>query len=317
MNALILIPCTHRKRIRPPAELLARNLCKGTATEVANLWTDRVTHAAESYGFSEIYCGRAFREAAQAVKLLSAEFAVISAGLGLVRYDSLIPSYSLTVAPGNQDSITKKVSCGRSNPAAWWEVLKASSKQIIGLDELVRETKPSLVLLSLSANYAKLVFNDLEKLSDDEAKGFRIFGLGITEHLPSNLAGSVMPYDARLNGPDSPSKGTMSDFGSRALHQFTKCLDQGSVQARNVDEDRAALLNMMHQWRSPETPKREPMRDDDVVRFILDNWDTTGGRSGVSLRLLRDNGYACDQGRFRDLFRSAREERERCAEGTM
>ena len=294
---------------------MARNLCKGAVAEVAELWTERVTHAAESYGYSQIYCGRAYREAAHAAKLLSAELAVISAGLGLVRHDSLIPSYSLTVAPGNQDSITKKVSCGRSNPAAWWEVLKGRSKQTIGLDELVRETKPSLVLLALSANYAKLVFDDLEKLSDDEAKGFRIFGAGITEHLPLNLAGSVMPYDARLNGPDSPSKGTMSDFGSRALHHFAKCLDRGSVRAKTTAEDRATLLNMMQKWRTPETPNRESMSDDDVVRFILENWDTTGGRSGVSLRFLRVSGYACEQGRFRDLFRSAREERERCAEG--
>jgi hypothetical protein len=61
----------------------------------------------------------------------------------------------------------------------------------------------------------------------------------------------------------------------------------------------------MADWRSPNTQLRERMTDKEVVNFILEHWKETRGRSGVSLRLLRDSGHACEQSRFRDLFREA------------
>jgi hypothetical protein len=72
----------------------------------------------------------------------------------------------------------------------------------------------------------------------------------------------------------------------------------------------------MSTWRAPNIPLRERLTDEEVVHFILEHWEETAGRSGVSLRLLRDSGLACEQSRFRDLFRRAgglRDEEERSA----
>lgn len=259
---------------------------------------------------SEIYCGRAYQEAARAAGSLSAELVVISAGLGLVRESDSIPSYSLTVAPGKQDTIQRKLDAERVSPEVWWGVLRQSKPAILGLRGLFQKMDAPLVLLSLSANYARLIKEELSGLADDDVRRLRIFGAGIGEYLPTNLSGSVMPYDARFNGPKSPLKGAMSDFGSRALHHYSQCLLEGTIRGLNASQDHADLSRLMSDWVMPETPVRKKLSDKQVIDFILENWQKTEGRSGFSHRLLRGSGFACEQGRFRDLFKRARLLRE-------
>jgi len=272
---------------------------------VASEWLKRVSSATSRHPHEEVYCGRAYREAATAAKELSAELAVISAGLGVVRAGQKIPSYSLTVAPGSEDTVLNKIKSDGASPDAWWSALKFGQDEVAGVQDVLRSESSALVLMGLSANYARLIRDDLADLSVAETQRIRIFGAGIAEHLPPSLADAVMPYDARLNGPDSPIPGTMSDFASRALHHFAMCLRDGVVSAVHADDDRQKLLGLMGDWRTPNTQLRERMTDKEVVNFILEHWEETRGRSGVSLRLLRDSGRACEQSRFRDLFREA------------
>ena len=272
---------------------------------MASEWLKRVSNATSRYSHEEVYCGRAYREAANAAKELSAELAVISAGLGVVRAGQRIPSYSLTVAPGSEDTILYKIKSDRASPDAWWSALKFGLDEGAGVQDVLRSESSALILIALSANYARLIRDELADLSAGETQRIRIFGAGITGHLPPSLADAVMPYDVRLNGPDSTIPGTMSDFGSRALHHFAKCLRDGVVSAVNAGDDRQRLLEIMEAWRTPNNQPRERMTDKEVVNFILEHWEDTRGRSGVSLRLLRDSGHACEQSRFRDLFREA------------
>lgn len=265
----------------------------------------RVASAKPKGPHEEVYCGRAYREAASAAKKLSAELAVISAGLGVVRAEQQIPSYSLTVSPGSEDTVLDKIKGGGASPDAWWRALQFGRGGVAGVQDVFRGDSTVLVLMCLSASYARLIRDDLMDLSVAETQRVRIFGAGIVGHLPPNLADSVMPYDARLNGPDSPIPGTMSDFASRALHHFAGCLKDGVLSAEQADDDRQKLLGLMRDWRTPNRPMRERMTDEEIVKFILEQWDKTGGRSGDSLRLLRDTGHACEQSRFRDLFRRA------------
>lgn len=270
----------------------------------------RVASAKPKGPHEEVYCGRAYREAASAAKKLSAELAVISAGLGVVRADQQIPSYSLTVSPGSEDTVMDKIIGGGASPDAWWGALQFGRDEVAGVQDVLRGNPAALILMGLSASYARLIRDDLMDLSGAETQRVRIFGAGIIEHLPAHLAASVMPYDARLNGPDSPIPGTMSDFASRALHHYAWCLRDGVLSSADADDDRQKLLTQMRGWRTPNTPVRQRMTDEEIVRFIHEHWEETGGRSGASLRLLRDRGHACEQSRFRDLFRSASSRRD-------
>lgn len=305
MRTAILIPCSDRKRGRPSKDLLARSLPVGSLSEVASDWCDRVSSATLKQPHSKVYCGRSYQEASNAAKVLSADLVVISAGLGLVRADRRIPNYSLTVAPGSEDTVLTKIKCDCDRPSDWWRALRACSNEFVGVHDIIRSEPATLFLVALSASYARLVREDLLELSVREAQRVRIFGASIVDHLPPSLTASVMPYDIRLNGPDSPLPGTMSDFASRALHHYAGCLADGVLSANNAANDRRQLLALMTHWRVPNTPVRERMTDEQIIGFIQRHWRQTEGRSGNTLRLLRNSGHACEQGRFRDLFRKA------------
>ena len=70
------------------------------------------------------------------------------------------------------------------------------------------------------------------------------------------------------------------------------------------------LIALMAGWTPPVKPHRKRQTDGEIIAFILDAWCRTGGSSGASLRLLRNSGRACEQGRFRDLFGCAANQRD-------
>ncbi len=302
MNTLVLIPCTDRKRILPSDHLRARNLPVGSVRDVATEWGRRTSSSNARSNPDELYCGRAYREARVASNLLGAELVVISAGHGLVRQGQKIPAYGLTAATGKTDSVQKKVTTSDWSGAGWWRALGENTSSIVSLSDLFLEVAPELVLISLSESYANLLCEQLAFLDETFVQRLRIFGMGLSSHLPANVVSSLMPYDGRLNGPDSPISGTMSDFSSRALHHYAQSLDGGLLSGRAASDDRLALEGVMDVWSMPATPVRKKMTDDEVIGFIQDNWGKTRGRSGASLRLLRDSGNACEQGRFKNLF---------------
>lgn len=306
MRPLILIPCTDRKRISPEDSLRASSLSRGSASEVAKEWGDRIQRSRVRAVSREIYCGRSFKEANGAAEELQAELMIVSAGLGLVRQNDEIPGYSLTVSKGHCDSIEGRITDPNFSPSLWWNALGSNTSAVTSLGDTLRDTSASLVLVSLSASYARMLSDELSGLEEGLLRRLRLFGAGLVGSLPSQIAETIMPYDARLNGDDSPVRGTMSDFGSRAIRHYANCLQSALVDGSSIANDRLALLQIMNNWSIPKAPKRAHLSDDQVVKFILKNWEASGGRSGFTLRLLRDSGLACEQGRFKDLFYQAR-----------
>ena len=304
MRTLILIPCTNRKRYPAEERLEARTLPMGSPEDVAKAWSQRIGVASKKIPAEDLYCGRAFREAADAANLLNADFYLLSAGLGLVSTKELVPSYSLTVAPANEDSIAGHFNdIDTWHPAHWWRALQTHTTMNTNLAQLLRNRGDALVLIALSKHYAKMIGADLAALDDDLVQRLRIFGLGTKPHLAKRLHANIMPYDLRFDGPNNPSQGTRTDFASRALHHFSRALKEGTVEGRDRVQDRETVETLLVGWQAPIIPIRERQTDEEIVSFIILNWQVVDGRSSRMLRFLRDSGLACEQGRFRDLFR--------------
>lgn len=304
MKTVVLIPCTDRKRIRPAEQLWARNLAAGSLEDVSAEWGRRISNADERVTPDQLYCGRAYREGRLAADMIGAELAVISAGHGIVREGHEIAPYGLTVAPGKPDSVQSKVNEEWSS-AKWWQALGERSTASVNLNQHLRQASADLVLISLSENYAKLLSQELVALDEQLIGSIRIFGAGLARHLPPNVRPCFMPYDVRLNGYESPIRGTMSDFPTRALHHFAMGLSEGALSGKSCAQDQSKVEDILNTWSAPEIPVRKKLSDQEVISFILRNWEKTDGRSGASLRLLRDSGNACEQSRFKDLFRLA------------
>lgn len=309
-NVLIIVPCTDRKRQNPAPNLTARSLPSSNAATLAKIWVEQVSSQVDRVAARDLYCGRAFKEALDAAGCLNADLKVISAGLGVVDQHEEIPSYSVTVAPGYPDSILKRITIGEASPSAWWCALQRELPRARHFHDELNASGSNLILTALTEKYAEMIHSDLEKLDDEMISRLRVFGAGIAKHLPKRLAPTVMPYDERLDGPQSPCPGTMSDFGQRALRHFAGLLHSGQVLGADLDADRSDLERHMSGWLPRKIPVRAKLSDEEVINFIHESWEKTAGRSQATLRLLRDSGLGCEQGRFRDLFHKARVQRQ-------
>jgi len=253
-----------------------------------------------------LYVGRAFKEAAYASNTVSADFWILSAGLGLVSAHSWVPAYSLTVSTGAEDSIEPKISDSPWLPQNWWQALNSYGISQSKISSLIRNYPNHTFLISLSESYARLIQGDLTEISNSDLSRIRIFGLGLEQVLAPKFHHLIMPYDRRLDGPDSPIKGTLSDFSQRALRHYANLVVSGASDGSDIGKDRETVLAELASWRQPQIPKRNKKTDEEIRNLIDDHWDVVRGRSGRMLRLLRDGlGIACEQGRFQRLFRES------------
>src|SRR5688572_6428762 len=97
MRLIAITTCTNRKRFPVPTELKASDLPQASLATIAAQWRQKVDAAGSCARAIDVYCGRSFREAQLAAKAGDADLRIISGGLGLVRGDEAIPSYSLSL----------------------------------------------------------------------------------------------------------------------------------------------------------------------------------------------------------------------------
>lgn len=296
--------CTNRKKKYGGISLDINNLPCGTQTEVTSIWLEKINSAKKVAEAQNVYCGRGFLESLIVSKIINTTPWIISGGLGLVHGLDRVPEYNLTIIPNTLSSIQQRVSTFFC-PNLWWTSL--NKKLGRSLANLIKENSKSIVLLSLSQIYAKMVQEDLLKLDDTSLKKLRIVGLSHAEILHKRLQHAFMPYDTRINNPKSGISGTMSDFPQRAAHHFVNNIwgDYPTVSATN----HAALVKKsLAHLKKPVIPVRKQMNNEEIKVILTKNWDKAQGHSGKMLRFLRDQlMIACEQKRFSFLFKQVKE----------
>ena len=283
--------------------MCAQNLQSDNIDYVARDWGKRMSCAAPRWSPDRLYCGRSFCEGRSAARCLDANLYVISAGYGFVSPGDKVAPYCLTVVSDHVDFVGRKISATQWSPNAWWRALGANTDVNTSLRTILEKEKPDLILMALSISYAHLIVDELRDLTSEFKTRLRVFCVGETSGVLSIIENNVMPYDNRFDGPDSPIRGTKSDFSCRALHHYAQCLRDGLIQGESLAEDKVELASVMADWKSPEKQSRKRQTDEEIMAFISDIWDKTSGRSSISLRQLRDSGRSCEQGRFSKLFR--------------
>lgn len=300
---LVITTCTNRKRKPVSQSLRISDLDAAPLSALASEWAKRLSAAPERYPASTIYGGRGFQEAAAAAKDLDARLLVVSAGLGLIEAENSVPPYACTVLIGAFDSVAKRVK-GGFNIGAWWNTLRGASPFASPLARFVANDRGP-ILVSLSEVYLSMIAEEMAALPPDALARLRIFTRTPPDRISPALRSLVMPYDDRLDGPDSSLRGTRSDFASRALRHFV-ALDLAGSAVEDAQAVEAALAD----WRMPLKFERTRHGDAELLSMIRQHWEVTGGSSTKLLRVLRDDlDVACEQSRFAGLARQVREER--------
>jgi hypothetical protein len=305
--AIVLTSCTNRKRIRAPRALTASAIRPAPLDDVVKEWGSRLDVAMLAGPASDLYCGRAFRQAEAAAHHLRAPLLVVSAGLGLVPAAKRVPSYSLTVIPGTADNILARIS-GRATPSEWWTALKSSSGFGVSLAQSA-QSSPGPILVALSGAYLAMIAADLLAMASSARGRLRLFSLSSASTVPAGLRNYLMPYDARFDGAGSPMPGTRGDFAQRALAHFAETILPDDLKG-SLESHIGAIEKALSSLRPPKHILRAKASDDEIIGLIHCHWAKVDGKSGRMLRYLRDDlKIACEQSRFRDLFIAAKKAR--------
>lgn len=299
---VILTACTQRKRITPSPLLCARELEIGTLGQVVEAWTAKLATAQAVTPAKDVYCGRSFVEAKKAADSAQAELHIVSAGLGLLHSQQEIPSYNLTVSKGSPDCILDKLQ-GHGD-ADWWAALGGHK---LLTDVLGRSN--GLIVIALPSPYLRMVAPALQRVSDVLCARIRIVGGRDVPDLNPRLEDVRLPYDDRLDGPQSTLPGTRSDFASRAARHFVE--NVFSLAPLATAKEHAELVEVaLAGWDRPSPKSGARMSDNDLKSIVRDHWSRADGRSTKLLRILRDElNIACEQKRFSRLAAEIREER--------
>ncbi len=304
---LVITTCTNRKRKPVSRALHASALERAKLTALTAEWTRRLGAESTRYPAGELYGGRAFREATAAAELLEAKLLIVSAGLGLIEASTVVPPYACTILIGAPDNISARVTDPMA-AADWWARLSVASPFSASLTKTVSDAQ-GLVCASLSETYVDMIGSELVALPAVDRHRLRIFTRAPLARVAPALRPFVMPYDDRLDGPDSPIRGTRSDFAARALHHFARFIVSGGDHG-SADAHAEAVRTSVRQWREPVRRERNRHDDDELLSLIRANWDAVGGSTSRLLRRFRDElNVACEQGRIAALARIVRAER--------
>lgn len=312
MKYLVVSSCTSRKRA--PVGVGANSprlssLSTGGYECVANQWRDLVATSEPRYHPSLLYCGRTVTDALKATEALNAQLAFVSAGMGLVldrrRHGEAdaekIPAYSLTVSPGNPDSVERVIGKNFSS-VKWWLALTKALGTSDRLKHLIEDRSCHFAFLAMPASYIEMVSGELKALSSKDFGKLRIFGPRRISDVPKFLQSAVMPYDERLNSKKIGMAGTESDFAQRALlHFVTKIFP--SYESANQSEHAAVVVKFLAPYSYERKKIGIKLTDKEIIKLVRKLVKELGLGQGRMLRYLRDyEGIACEQTRFRKIF---------------
>lgn len=286
---LVIACCSARKAI--PAKVSVEALPIGDLENVASAWLDSIDGATPTVAAVEMYIGRSFAYAKQAAALLDAEVDILSAGLGYVRGEALIPSYDLAAGRG-AGGVAQRIF--KFKPDEWWA---AVSRSRFSAERLPETGSRPVIMIALTRDYARMVRPMLEQFAA-HADRIRIFGAGLASHLPQPLTGCLMPYDEGMT-----LKGTKGDFAGRALLTHARLL-AAETDNYNLEDEREAVRAMMAGGKPYRARNRKAVSDQVIVQQISP-WlreEPMISHTRI-LRRLRDLcGIACSEERARRIM---------------
>jgi hypothetical protein len=233
---------------------------------------------------------------------------ICSAGYGLLSLDCKIHPYSATFAPHHPDSVCRKVSgkVSESLPQAWWRLLSEwegpTSAMPRRLADVPHSFHGSAIWIVASEIYLHAIAEDVRALAAQlcDRDCLSLFSAG-TKSLPG-LTEYLLPLDARLQGVAGGARRSLNiRLARHALLKLKKTGPEHSSLKSAFEKLSATQPTLI-------SPARTRLIDQDIEQFILKALQKKPCRAfSPLLRKLRDQGFACESGRFASLFHDVQE----------
>lgn len=297
MQLILTINCSAKKTAFAPKYLQASSLAKAALPALAAEWRARVARGSVRLRADTLYNGRAFGLGKGIAESAGADLRILSAGMGLVKQDALIPSYSLSVVPNTKDNILDRALWNATFSAPqWWRAIQSENRRR-PIADLLRKHPRALVVIAANSPYIEMVSDELTSLADALLSRVRIIGV---KGLPSwiqPLRECVMPYDARLNDIGRTLRGTEFDYPARALTHFVNLVGYDRKLGSIRDHARRVRQSLAHFC----APKRISHKriNDEKLRLHIEAFKRHEISKSNALDILRhEKKLACEQSRF-------------------
>lgn len=283
----IVVTCTDRKSLPVAQRLSFRDVPSSCPSERARDWRERLRLGEQPRPLASLYQGEQWKESLALAEGARDEgheprVLVASAGLGLLTLESRAPAYSATFSLGKPDAVARTM----EDAATWWEQL-AHAPGALNLASLRGH-----VLLVLSRTYALALSRDLTELG---ASGARVALVGGAVEIPGITR---IPSDAGLR---RSLGGTLGSLNQRMANRFLQ-LSHGPADWLSADH-----LQRWNSWasgaRHKEVFDRQRGSDSEIQAWILAMIADKPMSANSALREYRRQGNACEQSRFRRLYR--------------
>lgn len=305
----IVVSCSDRKRLDPPLGLRFRAV-RGASTELrAERWIERLDQKkAPVVKAAELYAGEHWAAVSELRLTAKAQgykpsLWVCSAGYGLISAASLVKPYAATFARGHADSIARP-SDHSDREAEWWSHLADWEGPSPGsprrVAEIAADAPRTPLLVVASPSYLKAMSSDLMTAAEVLSEKLLISSAGAMQ--AGRLAKHLLSGASRLQSKVGGSKVSLN--ARVAALALTKA--NGSFDISTVENKISRIAKKLP---DPEVFNRKKLTDAQVSRWIRAQLRRDGDLSASrALRLLREQGKACEQARFGVLFDEVVEE---------
>ena len=303
----LIVTCTQRKKLDAVGDLRLGAIPALDIGQRAKAWRKNLERtAAPTVAASDLYAGDSWSVALKLVEAgrsrgLSPSVWVCSAGYGLVPLDAQLPGYAATFSPGHDDSVSSE-----SNTAVraqhcqeWWGAMTQWRGPQPGaprsLSALAAQAPRTPMLFAGSEAYLGALQADLSEAAVKLRNRLVVISAGASP--TGSIAEHQVPCDARFQGALG---GARQSINVRILRSLLEQAPEGDIDLPSA----AKILGKMSEGLAPlQKFDRAPMNDDEVRRFVRRALGSNAkSKHSPLLRQLREAGYRCEQGRFRDLF---------------
>ena len=309
----ILVSCSNRKSLEIRPDLQFRNITGESIKGRLKEWTKRIDASTDKrVAAKHVYQGDHWQVSLSLIEAaakigIDAELWIGSAGYGLLHWRDAILGYSATFSARHEDSVVEGQGPNAELATKWWEGLARWAPNGVdgprSVHELVMMDPKAAFMAVGSPTYFSAWRGDLERALDaiGDPQQFLLVSAG-TQSI-GKLESHLLPADARFQ---SHVNGAMVSLNARIAQLVLQQIrEAGGI---SLDEIHKRLERLLEQLPDPQKYDRRRRSDAELIELIKNRLrnDHDIKRSPL-LRLLRDEGYACEQRRFKQLYTQALE----------
>ena len=288
--------CTSKKTDKAEIVLSGN---KSTQDTVFDNWNEKINSCTPIIAAKKLYCSRGFKTLLNHTDA-DTKFFIVSAGLGLLEQQTLVPSYDCTIASGHSSSLGK-ICIEKPNLPKWWKNICNTRYSVAGITEESREA--DILLVSLTKKYLDMVIEDIQNVNIPTI----IFSTekNHPNQLPDNFLRA--PYTIAFDGPMGKLRGTMGDLSQRYHADFLRRL---KLNNGDYKKTLSSLKRDMLSWPLPEKGPPRTAKTDQQIAIIIEKHLKAFTNKRDFLKYLRYTlNISCEEKRFNKLYISVKEQK--------